>query len=339
MIERRNFYRILHVQPDAPMTVIKESYRVLLQKLKINPDLAGPDLNESLLAIAYNTLRDPLKRAAYDLDLLKRHHIKTLSQGAFGSNTSFEAEVDKQKNERTVQLNQRNYYRILQIQSDAPIATITASYQALRKNSSQETALLDEAYRILSNPDARKQYDAIFAGSLFHAAGKSAHQNTDLPGLPVQVKSTPQFAIESYRAVITHYCSFCKTPYVPQANIYQSESCLECVSPLLVLQHENFETSRRTMMRINIRGEFVFYLFWPGRPCQGTFQDLSPTGIRFLTEVMLDPNDIIKIDAPNFQAVAEVTHKRNEGERISVGTRFIAVKFDQQHGNFVKVQV
>ena len=68
---------------------------------------------------------------------------------------------------RQVQLNQRNYYRILQVQPDAPIATITASYQALRKNSSQETALLDEAYRVLSNPDARKQYDAILVGILF----------------------------------------------------------------------------------------------------------------------------------------------------------------------------
>lgn len=336
MIERRNFYRILHVQPDAPMTVIQESYWVLLQKLKTHPDLTNPDLNEKLLDIAYNTLRDPLKRATYDLELLRRYHIKTLSQGAFGQIT--DSEVEKQKNGQASLLNQRNYYRILQVQPDAPIDTITASYQALRKNSSQETALLDEAYRILSNPDARKQYDAIFAGSLFHAAGKSANQNTNQSGLPVQVKSTTQFAIESYRAVITHYCLFCKTPFVPQANIYQNESCLECASPLLVLQHENDPSSRRTMMRINIRGEFVFYLFWPGRPCRGIFQDLSPTGIRFLTEVMLDPNDIIKIDAPNFQAVAEVTHKRNEAGGISVGTRFIAVKFDQQHGNFVTVQ-
>ena len=337
MIERRNYYRILHVQPDAPMTVIKESYRVLLQKLKIHPDLNSPDLNENLLAIAYSTLRDPLKRTAYDLELLKRYHIKTLSQGAFGSNTNFEGE--KQKNERTTQQNQRNYYRILQVQPDAPIATITASYQALRNNSSQETiALLEEAYRVLSNPAARKKYDAIFAGSLFHAAGKSAQEKTNLPGFPAEVKSAPQFAIESYRAVITSYCSFCKTPYVPQTSIYQSESCLECASPLLVLQHENLESSRRAMMRINIRGEFVFYLFWPGRPCQGIFQDLSPTGIRFLTEAMLDPNDIIKIDAPNFQAVAEVTHKRYDGGGISVGTRFITVKFDQQHGNFVTAQ-
>jgi len=333
MIERRNFYRILHVQPDAPMTVIKESYRALLQRLKIHPDLNDPDLDENLLDIAYNTLRNPLKRAAYDLELLKRYHIKTLSQGAFGSNANFEAE--KQKNERTSQLNQRNYYRILQVQPDAPITTITASYKALRKNSSQENALLEEAYRVLSNPVARKQYDAIFAGSLFHAAGKSDQENTNQSVLRAEINSAPQFAIESYRAVIKHYCSFCKTPYVPQKNIYQSESCLECASPLLVLQHEDLESSRRTMMRINIKGVFIFYLFWPGRPCQGIFQDLSPTGIRFLTDVVLDSHDIIKIDAPNFQAVAEVTHTRYDGRGISVGTRFVTVKFDQQQGNFV----
>ena len=91
-------------------------------------------------------------------------------------------------------------------------------------------------------------------------------------------------------------------------------------------------------MRINIKGEFAFYLFWPSKPYRGLFQDLSPTGIRFLTGATLDPHDIIKIDAPNFQAVAEVTHKRDEGREISVGTRFIAVKFDQRHGNFVTVQ-
>lgn len=318
------------------MAVIKESYRILLQKLKIHPELSSLDLSEDLLDIAYNTLRDPLKRVVYDLELLKRYHIKTLSQGAFGPSTNIE--VGKQKNGRAEQLIQRNYYRILQVQPDAPIATIMASYQALRSSSSQDTALLDEAYRVLSDTLARKQYDAIFAGSLFHAAGKSSQEKATLSGFPAEVKNTPQFALESYRAVITHYCSFCKTPYVPQTNIYQSESCLECASPLLVLQHENLESSRRTMMRINVRGEFVFYLFWPGRPCQGIFQDLSPTGIRFLTGVKLDSNDIIKINAPNFQAVAEVTHKRYEGGGISVGTRFIAVKFDQQHGNFVTAQ-
>ena len=39
MIERRNFYRILHAQPDACMAVIRENYRLLKQKLKTHPDL------------------------------------------------------------------------------------------------------------------------------------------------------------------------------------------------------------------------------------------------------------------------------------------------------------
>lgn len=337
MIERRNFYRILHVQPDAPMSVIRENYRVLMQKIKTYPDLGNEDWNADSLNIAYNTLRDPLKRAAYDRKLLNRYHIKTLSQGAFSSNTNLD--VGKQRNEQATRLNRRNYYRILQIQSDAPITVITASYRALKKSLSQDAALLDEAYRVLSNPTTREQYDAIFAASLFQVSDEPVQANTNLPEPAVDHKNTSQFAIESYRALITHFCSFCKTPHVRQTSLYQSETCLECASPLFVLNHENPEASHRTMMRVNIRGELMFYLFWPSKPYQGLFQDLSPTGIRFLTKTTLDSHDVIKIDAPNFQAVAEVTHKRYEGNWISVGTRFIAVKFDQCHGNFITVKV
>lgn len=336
MIERRNFYRILYVQPDASMAVIRENYRMLMQKLKTNPGLSGSNWNVDLLDTAYNTLRDPLRRAVYDHELLKRYHIKTLSQGAFSSNTDVEAE--KQKNERTTKLNQRNYYRILQIQPDAPNAAIAASYHALKKNPLQDIALLDEAYRILSDPVARRQYDVLFIASNFsHAAEQPVKTNTDLIRFP-DAENTLEFAMEPYRAAITHYCSFCKTPYMPQANVYQNESCLECASPLYAVQHEKLESSRRTIMRINIRGEFMFYSFWPSEPHQALFQDLSPMGVRFFTQQPTDLNDIIKIDAPNFQAVAEVTHQHHESTGISVGTRFVAVKFDQRHGNFITEQ-
>ncbi len=335
MDERRNFYRILHVQPDASMAVIRENYRVLMQKLKLHPDLGGLDRGASLLNVAYTTLRDPLKREAYDRELLERYHITILSQGAFSSNT--EADLEKRRSERTTTLNQRNYYRILQVQPDSPIALIVASYRALKKSLPQDIVLLDEAYRVLSNPAARKQYDALFADNFSHVPEGNVQVNTNLDRF-VDAENTSQLVMEPYRAMITHYCSFCKTPYVPQTSVYQSESCLECASPLFVLKRENLESSYRTMMRINIRGEFMFYLFWPSSPCQGLFQDLSPMGIRFITEQALDTNDIIKIDAPNFQAVAKVTHKHNEGNGISVGTRFIAVRFDQRYGNFITVQ-
>ncbi len=338
MIERRNYYRILHVQPDASMAVIRENYRVLMQKLKIYPELSSQNWNENLLDIAYDTLLDPQKRAAYDHELLQRYHIRVLSQGAFGFPN--DAEIDAQKSESAADLNKRNYYRILQVQPDAPMTAIKASYLMLKKDLLQDPILLDEAYQILSNPKTRQQYDELFAMSSFsfsRAAGKTIPVNTGNTGY-AGIEDVSQEEVQSYQAVITDYCSFCKTPYLPQATIYQNENCLECASPLFVLQRENPESPRRTMRRTNVKGQFIFYLFWPGTSYPGLFQDLSPAGIRFLTEQPIEVHDIIKIDAPNLQAVAEVTHTHNEGREISVGTRFITVKFDQQRGNFVAVQ-
>ncbi len=63
---RRNYYRILHVQQDAPVEVIKSSYRTLMQKLRYHPDLGGDEWNAALLNEALDVLCDGKKRAAYD---------------------------------------------------------------------------------------------------------------------------------------------------------------------------------------------------------------------------------------------------------------------------------
>ena len=70
MDNRRNYYRILHVQPDAPRAIIRASYRTLMQKLKRHPDLGGDEWNASLLNEAYAVLSQPALRAAYDRDVL-----------------------------------------------------------------------------------------------------------------------------------------------------------------------------------------------------------------------------------------------------------------------------
>ena len=61
MQNRRNFYRILQVQPDAPTEVIRNNYRTLLQKLRLHPDLGGDLRNASLVNQAWQTLRDPVQ--------------------------------------------------------------------------------------------------------------------------------------------------------------------------------------------------------------------------------------------------------------------------------------
>ncbi|MDQ4036417.1 MAG: DnaJ domain-containing protein [Chloroflexota bacterium] len=71
MVERRDPYRILQIQPDADPDVVKAAYRVLARK--VHPDTATP-LDEAEerrmtdLNWAYATVRDPVKRQIWESD-------------------------------------------------------------------------------------------------------------------------------------------------------------------------------------------------------------------------------------------------------------------------------
>ncbi len=73
MKNRRNFYRILQVQPDAPIEIIRASYRTLMRELKQHPDLGGSTYAATLLNEAYQTLSDPVRRAEYDRELSAKY--------------------------------------------------------------------------------------------------------------------------------------------------------------------------------------------------------------------------------------------------------------------------
>lgn len=66
MSETRNYYRILHVDPDAPVEVVRASYRTLMQRMKKHPDLGGDHQHAALINEAYAVLTDPVRRAEYD---------------------------------------------------------------------------------------------------------------------------------------------------------------------------------------------------------------------------------------------------------------------------------
>ncbi|MFO1328297.1 MAG: DnaJ domain-containing protein [Rubrivivax sp.] len=67
--ERRNLYRILHVQPEAPLEVIRASYRTLMSTLRAHPDLGGDPDAAARINAAYAVLTDPDRRRAYDVSL------------------------------------------------------------------------------------------------------------------------------------------------------------------------------------------------------------------------------------------------------------------------------
>jgi curved DNA-binding protein CbpA len=64
--ERRNLYRILHVQPEAPLEVIRASYRTLMSTLRAHPDLGGDPDAAARINAAYAVLTDPARRLVYD---------------------------------------------------------------------------------------------------------------------------------------------------------------------------------------------------------------------------------------------------------------------------------
>lgn len=82
---RRNYYRVLHVQPGAPTEVIKASYRALMGPLRHHPDLGGDHHVAAMINEAYTVLSDPVKRRAYDLrlqPLRERWRAPSASDGA-----------------------------------------------------------------------------------------------------------------------------------------------------------------------------------------------------------------------------------------------------------------
>lgn len=81
MKNRRNYYRLLHVQPDAPLAIIKSSYCALMLKLKQHPDLGGDHETAALLNEAHAVLTDPAKRADYDRYLAGRQSKASVGSG------------------------------------------------------------------------------------------------------------------------------------------------------------------------------------------------------------------------------------------------------------------
>ena len=95
---QQNYYEMLEVSPSATMAEIKHSYRRLARQL--HPDLNKQALDTHIkrLNLAYQTVRDPRKRAAYDEQLAeaqrqsalrlqaqaKREPEMTWTEGLFG---------------------------------------------------------------------------------------------------------------------------------------------------------------------------------------------------------------------------------------------------------------
>jgi curved DNA-binding protein CbpA len=222
--------------------------------------------------------------------------------------------------------NRRNYYRMLQVQSDASLEVIRASYRALMLElkqhpdlggSDEQASLLNEAYHVLSNPDLRAAYDEV----LCRRTGK--HRS-------------------GRQTMVTIFCPACAKLLVRKPA--PDERCPTCASRLVaenISAHE--KACQRAVSRVPKDAEVTYFSTWPGTPQAGKMVDLSPEGMRFLCKEKLVPDMVLKIHCHLFAASAWITNVREEvvdGERFqAIGVRFFSVYFRDSRGSFISASV
>ncbi|MFO7875543.1 MAG: DnaJ domain-containing protein [Desulfovermiculus sp.] len=353
MENRRNYYRILEIQPDAPQEAIRQNYKILMQRLRMHPDYGGSHRDAVLINVAYDTLSDPQKRAEYDKKLLLENNIVQISQGNLKRNALF-LPKRKRYSEQLDNENRRNYYRILQVQPDAHAAVIRERYKYLLKNSDVQEDLLHEAYVVLNNAKFRMTYDRLLKKYGHSNAAQRMKSKTDLLKrshatnaehiISEDENDLRAFADDSIvfkeenepSPLISRYCYFCKTPHASQYSFNYTQLCPTCSSPLFTFEEEPPERRTRSLMRMQKTGIINFYVYWPGPKLRGRLWDLSPRGLRFSSEFGLDLGQIIKIDGEQLKAVAEVIHQNIvHRPNTLTGVRFLTVSFESAQGNFL----
>ncbi len=220
--------------------------------------------------------------------------------------------------------NRRNYYRILQVQPDAPFEIIRASYRTLMRELKQHPDLggelwsaevLNEAYETLSDSTRRTEYDK----KLFEAYVKKPCPNGS----------------NDKKTVISVFCPFCKRPMARKAK--PDEYCRTCRCPLHTCGQSGISKweHHRSVERLKKHGRLKYYSSWPQKGKEAEMLDISLKGLRFTSNEKLRPGTTVKLSSPLLRAIAIVKDIQERGSSYNIGVKFLSVTFAKTKGTFV----
>ena len=242
--------------------------------------------------------------------------------------------------------NRRNYYRLLHVQPDAPVAVIKSSYCALMLKMKQHpdlggdhetAALINEAHAVLTNINRRAEYDHYL---------ESREPRANFGNTPFyrhkDERSSACARNEWVQSSIPLRCPFCHAPY--QAPITSGMRCTNCDSPLSPAIRLKLEsTDQRAFQRFERNGEIRLLMQHAHKSFRAWLQDLSPTGMSFMATELLDVDQVIRIDGAILSAVARVVncgHRRSRACSMPmVGVEFLTLEFAQAQGTFVSKRI
>ena len=247
--------------------------------------------------------------------------------------------------------NQRNYYRILHVQPEAPIEVIKASYRSMMTKmrlhpdlgGDHETAvLINQAYTVLSDSLRREQYDRLLRerfpyviASMRREAGAAIRDS---------FSTSAQRGKRSYGASppARAHCVFCKTPI--SGPVRADSRCSRCNSPLVHGRRPEAAPGRELFGRRAVPRQLkdepiTFCTHWPHQGTAARLLDLSPVGVRFVTGVAVELDRLVKINGTSMDGVARVVALRSMGKLYSIHADLITVMFPARSGVFVAERV
>ncbi len=227
----------------------------------------------------------------------------------------------------------RTYYQVLYVRADAPPEIIKSSYRTLmqqlnahpdRGGDSEEAALINRAYAVLTDAAKRADYDREISVQIETPTAAPAKAR----------KAGP-------RPKVGSACPFCSTVHRHKETIPPDAECASCNSPLSLAGRDLVDkTGLRETSRIDKCEKLSFYLQWPQpQPHIGITADISPRGMMFEASMELRVDSILKIECSRFSAIAHVVTCRDAGTFLvpkwKVGVQFVTLQFKSSRGTFI----
>lgn len=229
-----------------------------------------------------------------------------------------------------------DYYSILGIDRDAGVDTVRESYRRLMQHSrnhpdlggdTQTAALINKAYKVLSNSELRTEYDAR---------------------LLILERVAQGFAPEDPRSNVHQMksCVFCGQPHNYSEHDDLSDiGCARCGSALQAAGSDRMEyMGQRAVQRFGKAFDMMMFTGFPQeKGIWARSEDLSLHGLRLCTRSSLQMGQRVRLISGIFDAVGDVVHCGNDNRgwrsMTTAGVAFLTLRLKRQEGVFVSRQI
>ena len=247
----------------------------------------------------------------------------------------------------------------MQVQPDAAPDVIKASYRTLMQKlrfhpdlggDQWNAVIVNEAYSVLSNSARRAAYDAeqrvqrMGVGASDRASSDAIHDNDSVgpDSATTDTHSERAHAKATFQSMI---CVLCHQLTTVATALPGPARCRVCKSPLSRVDSVLADApGKRALPRLQRSAPVRYlrtYANGNAQVCHAVLDNLSPRGMRLVTEHALNIGEVLRIECPLLSAVARVVVSReahNITTRFIVGIEFITVDFIRQQGSLFTSQ-